>query len=1056
MSISGDALNTLCRRYRTALFSVVVGLIAVSILGAVALQIFSAREGANARLALALRIKSDIEALQAIHVDANSDFLKGLGTSLSSSYAWPVERVGAVVRRYDDLEHLFARDPASLRAIAHLREATSRWEWQLDRVTAGALHHDQIISIDSASLRAANETLRDLAHGIAGLRLTQDVFLRDNSRDASLRLASERTMLAIAGMASLLLLTYGFIANHRAGLARAKVRIVAEEAEVRFREYFENHPLAMMIYDVEALTILAANQAAAAQYGHTRASLASMTIADLRPEADRPLFLDDLAKLRAQPGGSGSAGVRRHRRADGSPLLVQVSFHFLKYGQKDACFIVAIDVTAHENAERALIKSKQMLQTVIDAVPHRIFWKDSESRYVGCNRAFAQDVGLDDVEQVVGLTDDHMPWHESAAQVRALDARVIETGTSLLAHEDHRNMGDGVKRWLRETRVALEDPHEHEVGVLTLYEDVSGRKDAELALRLRSRALDAIVNAVLITRPGPAGNVIEYANPAFERITGYQYEAVIGRDCKFLQGDDRDQAGIEKIRVAMREEREVTTLLRNYRIDGSLFWNQLYIAPVPDEHGRVTHHISVINDVTEVVQSHDELRAQARFDALTSLPNRMMLGERMQQAIVRAASSTTRVALVLMDVDHFKDVNDSLGHSAGDRLLQEVARRLASCTGPDDTIARYGGDEFVLVVPETVANARLDTLLPQIRAALERPVMLDDIELHVEVSIGVAHYPEHGLDAEALLKSADLALYDAKTNGRNSVHRFEPALAEAADERIALSRRMRLALKNGDFRLNYQPQVDLRTNRVTGIEALLRWHDPEIGPISPAAFIPIAEENGLIGPIGEWVLNEACAQAKRWEHRLPGVRMSVNVSPRQFGRGDLLEVLERALSASQLSASQLELEITEGALMAYGALPTLQALRALGVGIAIDDFGTGYSSLGYVRNFHADRLKLDMSFVRGIGVSREDEAITRAILALGRTLQFEVVAEGVETAEQLAFLAIENCSTIQGYYFARPMTAAMTEVFIDQYNRGEGAAVASAPVPVPVPAVMQV
>ncbi len=1036
MSTFGDALATTCRRYKTALLTVAVGAVAVSILGAVSMQIFSARERADDRLARALTIKNDVETLQALHVDANSDFLKGLGTSLWASYAWPVGRVGAATNKYGELEREFEDDPRSVATVRQLRADTARWEWQLDRVTAGAAHSGHVIAIDSVELLAANETLRSIAHGLADLRAGQDAFLRDTNNDTARRLASERSVLALAAMASLLLLTYGFIANHKAALARARVRIVAEEAEVRFREYFENHPLAMMIYDVESFDILAANEAAATQYGYTRAGMHELTMAAIRGPSELAVFTAELAWLRSLPGESGSAGVRRHVRSDGTTLLAQVSFHFLKYGDRDACFIVAIDVTAHEQAERALLNSKQMLQTVIDAVPHRIFWKDGQSNYVGCNLAFAQDVGLSDVTEVVGMTDEQMPWSENAAECRALDAEVIRTRTSLSRPEDFRTLRDK-QRWVRETRVALDDPHEGAVGVLTLYEDVSERKDAELALRLRSRALDAIVNAVLITRPGVEGNVIEYANPAFEKITGYQYDEVIGRDCKFLQGEDLDQPGIDVIRVAMREEREVTTLLRNYRNDGSLFWNQLYIAPVPDEHGRVTHHISVINDVSEVVKSHDELRAQARFDALTSLPNRTMLGERLQQAIVRAACGGLRVALVFMDVDHFKDVNDSLGHSAGDRLLQEVARRLLACMGPDDTIARYGGDEFVLVVAESADGTRLDHVLAHIGQVLERPVLLEDIELQVEVSVGVAFYPEHGMDAETLLKNADLALYDAKTNGRNSVHRFIPGLAEAAAERIALSRRMRLALKNGDFVLHYQPQIELQNNRVTGVEALLRWIDPEIGPVSPAVFIPIAEENGLIGPIGEWVLKEACEQAKRWEQRLPGVRMSVNVSPRQFGHGDLPEVVERVLTESRLCPSKLELEITEGALMTYGALPMLQAVRALGVGIAIDDFGTGYSSLGYVRNFHADRLKLDMSFVRGIGISREDEAITRAILALGRTLEFEVVAEGVETAEQLAFLAHENCSTIQGYYFSPPMPAAATEAFIVQYNRRE-------------------
>jgi diguanylate cyclase (GGDEF)-like protein/PAS domain S-box-containing protein len=539
---------------------------------------------------------------------------------------------------------------------------------------------------------------------------------------------------------------------------------------------------------------------------------------------------------------------------------------------------------------------------------------------------------------------------------------------------------------------------------------------------------------VLITRTEAGGQLIQYVNPAFERITGYRTQEVEGRDCKFLQGADTDQHCIEDIRTALKAERDVTTLLKNYRKDGAAFWNQLYIAPVPDEHGRVTHHISVINDVTELVQSRDMLHRQAKFDALTCLPNRSMLNERLTYEVERAESIGTCVNVIFIDVDHFKDINDSLGHGAGDRLLREIARRLALCICELGLVARYGGDEFVIVLSANSPRERLSEVLEQLSMELERAVILDDIELQIEISMGVASYPSDARNAETLLINADLALYEAKTTGRNQVKFFNRAMSHIAEARIELSRRIRGALKNKEFVLVYQPQVSLHTGRVTGVEALIRWHDSELGEISPAVFIPAAEENGLIGPIGEWVLREACKQAKDWETVLPGVRMSINVSPKQFARGDLPRLIKDVLSGAQLASSSLELEITEGALMGYGALDVLNSIRALGVGIAIDDFGTGYSSLAYIRNFRADRLKLDMSFVRGIGVSREDEAITRAILSLGHTLDFEVVAEGVESARQLAFLKRYGCDVVQGYIFAKPMDAETTTAFIAVRN----------------------
>jgi diguanylate cyclase (GGDEF)-like protein/PAS domain S-box-containing protein len=832
------------------------------------------------------------------------------------------------------------------------------------------------------------------------------------------------------------LLTYGIVANHRVSLARAKNRIVAEQAEARFREYFEMHPLAMIIYDIRTLKILAANETATLQYGYSHDVLHSLYLFTLRPTEDVDAFLQDLVMLKAGASGSGSAGVRRHIRADGSTLFVDVSYHFLEYAGRDACFIVAIDVTARERANDALQESKRMLDTVIDSAPHRIFWKDKNSRYLGCNRAFATDIGLIDPKDVVGLTDHDMPWRENAGEVSSQDAEVLRFNTPLFGYEDHRPRQDGQLRWFRNNKIPLRGAHGNVIGVLASYEDITLYKDTELALRLRSRALDAIVNAVLITRASAAGDKIEYVNPAFERITGYGPQEVMGRDCTFLQGNDRNQSGIREIRLALGEGREVTTMLRNYRKDGALFWNQLYVAPVPDEHGVVTHHIGVINDVTELVQSRDLLHKQAKFDVLTGLPNRSMFNEHLEQTLTHATGGVLRVNLIFMDVDHFKDVNDSLGHSTGDHLLREVATRLSGCIEADGMVARYGGDEFVLLVPEQPGADTLGRVLSKITVALEQPLWLGDTELQVETSMGIACFPGDAKDAETLLKNADLALYRAKANGRNRVHRFDSSLAHAAKARIELSRRMRRALKNDEFLLSYQPQIDLKTNCVTGVEALLRWHDPELGPISPGMFIPIAEENGLIIPIGEWVLNKACEQAKAWEATLPNLRVSVNVSPKQFGRGDLRETVERALARWDINPLLLELEITEGALMAYGAMDVLNGLRDMGVSIAIDDFGTGYSSLAYIRNFRADRLKLDSSFVSGIGVNREDEAITRAILALGRTLDFEVVAEGVETFEQLEFLKRYGCSVIQGYYFAEAMTADRSRRFIAEFNNG--------------------
>ncbi|MEX3958473.1 putative bifunctional diguanylate cyclase/phosphodiesterase [Trinickia sp. EG282A] len=545
-----------------------------------------------------------------------------------------------------------------------------------------------------------------------------------------------------------------------------------------------------------------------------------------------------------------------------------------------------------------------------------------------------------------------------------------------------------------------------------------------------------------------ATRTVAAANKAAIRLYGYSREEFAGLPITELRPPEDRAPFLEDFDALVSRDGPASGtrgVRRHIRKDGTLF------SVEPTYHmmryaGRRSCFVVVI-DVTEKEQSRELLSRQADVDSLTSLPNRKRFNERLEQAIDDARRNNTGVALVFMDVDHFKDVNDSLGHGVGDRLLQEIASRLSSCVGPSDTVARYGGDEFVMVVLENGANSdsvaggacqcdRQSEVIAHVMRVFAAPIAIDDTEFHVETSIGVACFPADGDDAETLLRRADLAMFRAKSNGRNGLQRFTPALGKQADERLSLSRRMRVALSNGEFRLDYQPQVDLQTHRVTGVEALLRWHDAEHGSVSPATFIPIAEENGLIAPIGEWVVQQACFQAQAWQESLPGLRMSVNLSPRQLARGDIVCVIQRALARAQLAPQLLEVEITEGALLNAGSAELLETLRAMNVDIAIDDFGTGYSSLSRLRRFRAERLKLDMSFVRGIGVHREDEVITRAILSLGRELGFSVVAEGVETDLQLAFLRRHGCDVVQGYRFARPMPAVDAYTFIHRFNAG--------------------
>jgi len=567
---------------------------------------------------------------------------------------------------------------------------------------------------------------------------------------------------------------------------------------------------------------------------------------------------------------------------------------------------------------------------------------------------------------------------------------------------------------------------------------IASIREAETALRLRDRAIESSVNAILITENRGADNPIVYVNPAFERITGYPRADVLGKDPRFLYGEDRDQKGLEEIRAATREARAGHAVLRNYRADGTVFWNDLHIAPVRDGEGRVTHYVGIQNDVTEARTYLDVLAYQENYDTLTRLPNRTLLQDRIGQAITHAERYQTIVAVAIVNVDNFKLINDSLGYQAGDALLKLLAARIQSRVRSLDTVARLGADEFAITSFEH-NNARAAS--SEVRGVLDavgRPFVINEREVFITCCAGVAFYPQDGQDTESLLKCAHSALHRAKAQGRNVLHFYAPEMDARMNERFQLENKLRRAVDNRELRLHYQPQVDLRTGRVMGAEALIRWPHPELGMISPARFIPLAEETGLIVPIGEWTMRTACMDNRSWQAAgLPPVVIGVNVSAHQFSRGDLVSVVERVLKDTGLDPRFLELELTESVIMenANEVLLTLLRLRKMGVQLAIDDFGTGYSSLSYLRRFPIQRVKIDQSFIKDITSNPDDAAIAKAVISLGHSLRLEVIAEGVESKEQVAFLRAADCDQKQGYYFSRPVPAADFERLLREGRR---------------------
>jgi diguanylate cyclase (GGDEF)-like protein/PAS domain S-box-containing protein len=561
---------------------------------------------------------------------------------------------------------------------------------------------------------------------------------------------------------------------------------------------------------------------------------------------------------------------------------------------------------------------------------------------------------------------------------------------------------------------------------LLIMRNLRTQRAAEAELRLRDRAIEASINAVMITEARGRNNPLVYVNPAFATITGYGPEQALGKDPRFLHREDASQPGLAEIRAATREERAGRAVLRNYRADGSLFWGDLHIAPVKDDEDRITHYVGVLNDITEAKGYEEALAYQANYDALTGLPNRALIEDRIGQALSHAARYRQTVAVAILDLDNFKLVNDTLGRSGADQVLRQIPGRITPRIRTTDTLGRLAGDEFLLLSYEHGDAAGVSAELRRVQEAFAEPFRVGEREIYATFSVGVSLFPQDGRDAESLIRNAAAAVHRAKEIGRGMIQFYAPELDARITERFELGNRLRRALPNGELLLHYQPQIELAGGRVVGVEALIRWQSPEMGTVPPGKFIPLAEEIELIEAIGEWAMRSACQDNRQWQQAgLAPLTVGVNVSAQQFRRHDLVTVAARVLHDTQLDPQYLELELTEGILMEHSedVLGTLRTLRNMGVRLAVDDFGTGYSSLSYLRRFPIHRLKIDKSFVGDATTSPDAAAVAKAVITLGHSLGLKVIAEGVETREQLAFLRQAGCDEVQGYLVGRPSPA---------------------------------
>jgi diguanylate cyclase (GGDEF)-like protein/PAS domain S-box-containing protein len=553
--------------------------------------------------------------------------------------------------------------------------------------------------------------------------------------------------------------------------------------------------------------------------------------------------------------------------------------------------------------------------------------------------------------------------------------------------------------------------------------DVTRQKAAQAQMQKLSGAVEQTADSVMITdRDG----VIEYVNAAFEATTGYARAEAIGRLPSLVKSGRHDREFYRHLWDTILSGRSYRNVLINRKHDGTLYYEEKTITPLKDETGHITHFVSTGKDITERMHAQERLQYLAYHDVLTELPNRALFMDRLEHALSLAGRGLSRLALLFLDIDRFKVINDTLGHDVGDGLLQSVARRLKESVREVDTVARVSGDEFAILLEGVDAMDDLTAIARKLLEAFASPFVLPHRELYVTTSIGVSVFPADGRDALTLLKNADTAMYRAKEAGRNTYQFYSADMSARAVERLALETGLRRVLEREELVLYYQPQVDLKSGRLLAAEALVRWRHPQLGLVQPAEFIGLLEDTCLILPVGEWVMHTAAAQAREWRRAgARELRVTVNLSARQFSAPGLVDTVTRLLDAHGLKPGLLEFEITESVLMQHApsTVETLTRLADMGCRIAIDDFGTGYSSLAYLKRFPIHVLKIDRTFVRDVPDDPDDAAIVGTVVAMAHNLKLEVVAEGVETDKQLAFLRACGCDAMQGNLVSRPLPA---------------------------------
>ncbi len=791
-------------------------------------------------------------------------------------------------------------------------------------------------------------------------------------------------------------------------------RLRAEEESSLLGRILAKSSNEIYVFDAQTLCFTQVNQGARQNLGYSMQELQKLTPLDLKPELSREEFSRLIEPLRT--GAKDNLIFQTvHRRKDGSTYPVEVRLQLSAAGQAPQFVAIIQDITERLRAE----EESSLLGRILAKSSNEIYVFDAQTLcFTQVNQGARQNLGYS-MQELQKLT----PLDLKPELSREEFSRLIEplsTGMKdhLIFETVHRRK-DG-STYPVEVRLQLSAAGQAPQFV-AIIQDITERQQAQAQMSKLSRALEHIADSVVITnRRGD----IEYVNPAFELTTGYSKQEVIGKNPNIVNSGKHDKAFYKVLWDTILSGKNYRDVFINRKKDGNLYYEEKTIVPLKDEEGNITSFVATGKDITERLRAEERLLYMAHHDILTDLPNRALFIDRLSQAILRAHRSNHGIAVLFLDLDRFKVINETLGHDLGDRLLQDLAERLRSCLREADTIARLGGDEFAVLLEDITDVTDTSSIAIQVRDVLSNPFMVDGRELFITASVGISIFPDDGQDAHTLLKNADTAMHRAKESGRDTHQLYSAEMSTRALEQLTLETDLRHAVAREEFLLHYQPQVDLENGRIVGVEALIRWNHPELGLIPPDDFIPLLEETGLIIPVGEWVLRTACAQNKTWQDiGLPPLSVAVNLSGRQVDSPDLVEQVRDIVTESNLDPSYLELEITESMIMANveATIETLTCISDMGITFAIDDFGTGYSSLSYLKRFPISTIKIDRSFVRDITTDPDDAAIVTTIIAMARNLKLGIIAEGVETEQQSAFLRAHGCTRIQGYLYSRPL-----------------------------------